>query len=90
MDNVRYPSWQAQLRGSKVWRLAPPPECYYRCSEIQVTVKSGEISMQVDNKRRGAVERIPSVSVVVDTNRWYHQTHILPGDISITIGSEFD
>lgn len=30
------------------------------------------------------------VAVVLDTNRWYHQTRVLPGDISITIGAEFD
>ncbi|KAF5283382.1 hypothetical protein FQA39_LY04758 [Lamprigera yunnana] len=71
VDNVRYPSWQAQLRGRKLWKFAPPPECLYRCKELAVTVAPGEI-------------------IVVDTNRWYHQTHVLPGDISITIGAEFD
>ena len=30
-----------------------------------------------------------SIIVVVDTNRWYHQTFIHAGDISITIGSEY-
>ncbi|KAB0800940.1 hypothetical protein PPYR_05294 [Photinus pyralis] len=71
VDNVLYPSWQAQIRGKKLWRLAPPPECFYRCREMEVTVSPGDI-------------------IVVDTNRWYHQTHILPGGVSITIGSEFD
>ena len=28
-------------------------------------------------------------AVVVDTNKWYHQTYIHPGSISITIGSEY-
>ncbi|KAK3884595.1 hypothetical protein Pcinc_011151 [Petrolisthes cinctipes] len=28
--------------------------------------------------------------VLVDTNQWYHTTVIHPGDISITIGSEYD
>ncbi|KAJ8930880.1 hypothetical protein NQ314_016300 [Rhamnusium bicolor] len=59
------------LSGRKVWRLAPPPECLYKCKPLEVTVEPGEI-------------------IVVDTNRWYHQTFILPGEISITIGSEFD
>lgn len=27
---------------------------------------------------------------IVDTNQWYHATKILPGDLSITIGAEFD
>ncbi|XP_044257109.1 bifunctional arginine demethylase and lysyl-hydroxylase JMJD6 [Tribolium madens] len=71
VDNVQYPSWQAQIKGRKLWRLAPPPECLYKCQEIQVIVESGEI-------------------IIVDTNRWYHQTFILPGEISITIGAEFD
>ncbi|KAJ8923555.1 hypothetical protein NQ315_010134 [Exocentrus adspersus] len=71
VDNVHYPSWQAQLRGRKLWKLAPPPECLYKCKTIEATVEPGEI-------------------IVVDTNRWYHQTFVLPGEISITIGSEFD
>ncbi|XP_045489278.1 uncharacterized protein LOC111004051 [Pieris rapae] len=32
----------------------------------------------------------PGEILVVDTNRWYHKTTVLPGDISITIGAEFD
>ena len=28
--------------------------------------------------------------VVLDTNQWYHATYIHPGEISITIGSEYD
>ena len=28
--------------------------------------------------------------IVLDTNKWYHQTLILPGHMSITIGSEYD
>ncbi|XP_071504591.1 uncharacterized protein [Diadema antillarum] len=28
--------------------------------------------------------------IIVDTNKWYHKTTIHPGDISITIGSEYD
>ena len=30
------------------------------------------------------------VSVVLDTDKWYHSTYIHPGEISITIGSEYD
>ncbi|VVC93570.1 unnamed protein product, partial [Leptidea sinapis] len=58
VDSVRHMSWQAQVRGTKQWELAPPPECLY--------------------------------SLVVDTNWWYHKTSVLPGDISITIGAEYD
>ncbi|XP_073942592.1 uncharacterized protein isoform X1 [Choristoneura fumiferana] len=32
----------------------------------------------------------PHEILVVDTNRWYHRTTVLPGDISITIGAEYD
>ncbi|KAJ2952153.1 hypothetical protein O0L34_g4433 [Tuta absoluta] len=32
----------------------------------------------------------PGDLLVVDTNRWYHKTNVLPGDISITIGAEYD
>ncbi|XP_045765636.1 uncharacterized protein LOC123867583 [Maniola jurtina] len=32
----------------------------------------------------------PGEILVVDTNRWYHKTSVLPGDISITIGAEYD
>ncbi|XP_056640601.1 bifunctional arginine demethylase and lysyl-hydroxylase JMJD6-B [Diorhabda sublineata] len=71
VDNVYYPSWQAQLRGRKLWILAPPPECWNSCQKLEAEVKTGE-------------------TIVVDTNRWYHQTIVLPGEISITIGSEFD
>ncbi|KAL5022012.1 hypothetical protein ScPMuIL_001167 [Solemya velum] len=44
IDNVVNPSWQAQITGTKMWTLEPPPECYYECANnIEVTVKSGEI-----------------------------------------------
>ncbi|XP_045460871.1 uncharacterized protein LOC123671196 [Harmonia axyridis] len=71
VDNVVYPSWQAQIRGRKEWYLAPPPECVLKCKAHSVLVEPGDI-------------------IVLDTNKWYHQTTILPGDISITIGAEFD
>uniref|UniRef100_A0A1B0EZ43 Putative phosphatidylserine-specific receptor ptdserr n=1 Tax=Lutzomyia longipalpis TaxID=7200 RepID=A0A1B0EZ43_LUTLO len=71
VDNVRLPSWQAQLKGTKEWILAPPPECYYRCFSFSTIVTPGEI-------------------IVLDTNRWYHQTNVLPGEVSITIGAEYD
>lgn len=44
VDNVHYPSWQAQIKGKKKWRLAPPPECLYHCKEIETIVEQGEIS----------------------------------------------
>lgn len=44
VDNVRLPSWQAQIKGSKVWELAPPPECFYQCLWFKVTVETGDTS----------------------------------------------
>lgn len=44
LDNVRLPSWQAQLKGTKEWLLAPPPECMFTCSFFSVIVNPGDIS----------------------------------------------
>ncbi|KAI1303662.1 hypothetical protein HDE_02248 [Halotydeus destructor] len=32
----------------------------------------------------------PGDIIVLDTDKWYHQTEILDGDTSVTIGSEYD
>jgi len=32
----------------------------------------------------------PGDILVVDTNKWFHSTYIHPGELSITIGSEYD
>lgn len=50
IDTVNRPSWQAQLKGSKRWFLFPPPECYYQCEALDVTVEPGEIIV-VDTAR---------------------------------------
>ncbi|KAK0172176.1 hypothetical protein PV328_005525 [Microctonus aethiopoides] len=71
VDDVDYPSWQAQIKGSKLWILEPPRECHYQCNKLQVIVEPGDI-------------------IILDTNRWYHQTKIIPNDLSITIGAEYD
>lgn len=44
LDNVRLPSWQAQLKGTKEWLLAPPPECIFKCNFFSVIVNPGDIS----------------------------------------------
>lgn len=44
LDNVRLPSWQAQLKGTKEWLLAPPPECIFECNFFSVIVNPGDIS----------------------------------------------
>ncbi|KAK2588496.1 hypothetical protein KPH14_001077 [Odynerus spinipes] len=71
VDDVEHPSWQAQIKGEKLWILEPPRECYYTCNRLEVVVRTGEI-------------------IVLDTNRWYHQTRIVSEDMSITIGAEYD
>ncbi|XP_043264834.1 uncharacterized protein LOC122404702 [Colletes gigas] len=71
VDDVDHPSWQAQIKGEKLWILEPPRECHYNCNRLEVVVHSGEI-------------------IVLDTNRWYHQTRIVSDEMSITIGAEYD
>ncbi|XP_012146378.1 adherens junction protein p120 isoform X5 [Megachile rotundata] len=71
VDNVEHPSWQAQIKGEKLWILEPPRECHYTCRRLEVVVHPGDI-------------------IVLDTNRWYHQTEIVSDEMSITIGAEYD
>ncbi|XP_015126093.1 bifunctional arginine demethylase and lysyl-hydroxylase JMJD6-B [Diachasma alloeum] len=71
VDDVEHASWQAQIKGSKLWILEPPRECHYTCARVEVVVEPGEI-------------------IILDTNRWYHQTRIISEDLSITIGAEYD
>nr|CAH0111864.1 unnamed protein product [Daphnia galeata] len=42
VDHVSLPSWQAQIRGQKLWSLEPPPECYYQCQAMEITVQPGD------------------------------------------------
>ncbi|XP_053999008.1 uncharacterized protein LOC128887299 isoform X1 [Hylaeus anthracinus] len=71
VDDVEHPSWQAQIKGEKLWILEPPRECHYICDKLEIVVRPGEI-------------------IVLDTNRWYHQTEIVSEEMSITIGAEYD
>ncbi|CAG0924519.1 unnamed protein product, partial [Notodromas monacha] len=50
IDHVTNPSWQAQIKGSKIWYLQPPPECYFSCSDIEVLVTSGEVIVLDTNR----------------------------------------
>lgn len=44
IDAVDLPSWQAQVKGHKIWTLTPPPECYLECgSRMEVTLHPGYI-----------------------------------------------
>ena len=86
---VELPSWQAQLSGKKTWTLTPPPECEHVCQPFNVTVNRGDISKPVAPISYDHAYYYALPTVVVDTNKWYHQTYIHPGNISITIGSEY-
>ena len=44
LDIVDLPSWQAQLSGSKLWRLVPSLECEDVCHTLRVVVNTGDIS----------------------------------------------
>lgn len=87
VDNVKLPSWQAQIKGSKIWVFSPPPECYFVCNTFDVVVKEGETSKFSELCKLCLIIIFP---VVLDTNKWYHQTIVVPGEISITIGAEYD
>ncbi|OQV13265.1 hypothetical protein BV898_12472 [Hypsibius exemplaris] len=43
IDNVGKPSWQAQIKGTKVWTLEPPRECHFECASMEVTVYPNDI-----------------------------------------------
>lgn len=91
IDNVRLPSWQAQLAGSKRWLLVPPPECYLQCRRFDVVVQQGDISEKsLEMVLKVHPLLISIFPVVLDTNKWYHQTFVQPGAISLTIGAEYD
>ncbi|PRD31759.1 UNVERIFIED_CONTAM: hypothetical protein NCL1_22601 [Trichonephila clavipes] len=44
IDHVNNPSWQAQIKGSKLWTLEPVPECYNECRILETIVNPGEVS----------------------------------------------
>ncbi|KAF0313688.1 Bifunctional arginine demethylase and lysyl-hydroxylase JMJD6 [Amphibalanus amphitrite] len=50
IDNVHRPSWQAQIAGSKRWRLFPPPECEKVCRPLTVDVHPGDIFLLDTNQ----------------------------------------
>lgn len=37
-----------------------------------------------------SVPKFITHTVVLDTNKWYHKTEVLPGEVSVTIGAEYD
>lgn len=97
LDYVLRPSWQAQIRGKKLWTLKPPPECESICHDVNITVESGDIGTDVAAVGEGVVPRLIRTrlrffdSVLIDTTAWYHATQVLPeGGLSIAIGCGYD
>eukprot|EP00095_Tigriopus_kingsejongensis_P004003 maker-scaffold1031_size68893-snap-gene-0.28 protein:Tk04003 transcript:maker-scaffold1031_size68893-snap-gene-0.28-mRNA-1 annotation:"hypothetical protein CAPTEDRAFT_142276" len=45
IDNVVHPSWQAQIRGRKLWQVRPPPECAWKCPSetLEATLEPGDV-----------------------------------------------
>ncbi|CAH1987380.1 unnamed protein product [Acanthoscelides obtectus] len=41
-DFINRLMWQAQLQGSKIWHLLPPPECQEVCSKFSFLVEPGD------------------------------------------------
>lgn len=37
--------WQGQVRGVKIWSVAPIPECDHVCQTFQYYVEPGDIGM---------------------------------------------
>ncbi|KAG1669287.1 F-box protein [Nymphon striatum] len=50
LDYVRRPSWQAQISGTKTWKILPPPECEEVCHPMNITVHSGDIILLDTNQ----------------------------------------
>ncbi|KAG1679043.1 Bifunctional arginine demethylase and lysyl-hydroxylase JMJD6 [Nymphon striatum] len=50
IDHVGNPSWQAQIKGQKLWTLEPPPECFLECQTLKVIVNPGEIIVLDTNR----------------------------------------
>lgn len=42
LDFINRLMWQAQLLGSKIWKLLPPPECQNICKPVQFYVRPGD------------------------------------------------
>ncbi|XP_050300965.1 uncharacterized protein LOC126739359 [Anthonomus grandis grandis] len=42
LDFINRLMWQAQLQGSKIWKLLPPPECQNVCQPLQFLVHPGD------------------------------------------------
>lgn len=56
IDNVQYPSWQAQIKGIKKWTFKPPAECMFQCQTLTTEVHSGDILIFDSNQWFHATE----------------------------------
>ncbi|XP_018564566.1 uncharacterized protein LOC108905963 isoform X2 [Anoplophora glabripennis] len=42
LDFINRLMWQAQLKGSKIWHLHPPPECHHVCKPLSFLAEPGD------------------------------------------------
>jgi len=63
VDDVDYPSWQAQIKGEKLWILDPPRECHYTCKRLEVIVHTGEISERYANINNELINCFPRLAL---------------------------
>ncbi|CAG9770953.1 unnamed protein product [Ceutorhynchus assimilis] len=42
LDYINRLMWQAQLQGSKIWKLVPPPECQKICKPVEFQIGPGD------------------------------------------------
>ena len=90
VDNVKLSSWQAQLKGTKEWVLAPPPECYYVCQQFSAVVQTGDISRSNYCNKTHCFNNNSNIFSCFGYKQMVHKTNVLSKEISITIGAEYD
>ena len=50
IDDVKNPSWQAQISGVKHWIFKPPAECMFKCITLETFVHPGDIIIFDSNR----------------------------------------
>lgn len=47
LDYISRLMWQGQVRGSKLWTIAPVPECDHVCYKFGFYVEPGDVGMYI-------------------------------------------